>query len=184
MRARERADERQAHDDDNHTEHPGEDVRVFEEEQPRHPTEHRDGHEHQSEPGNEQRHPAEQPSTGSGGVALCRGGGEGGPEVAEVSGDKREHARGDEGDQAREHGDEHGHPQCAVEDEPFGAHSLSASASATRVDRIDAAGSCPMIRAATLPCLSITRVVGVAWMGVTAAKASLVFPSTMSITLG
>ena len=59
----------------------------------------------------------------------------------------------------------------------------SARVSATRVDRIDALANCPMMRAGTRRCWSMTKVVGVAWIGVTCANASLTRPSFTSITL-
>src|SRR5690606_5799094 len=97
-------------------------------------------------------------------------------EEPQVPGHERQHARREEGQQAREQRDRHGDPERAEADEGVDVHGVSASVSLMSVVRIDPPGSWPMMLAATRPCRSRTSVVGVAWIGTRSAKASLASP--------
>src|SRR5690606_31551102 len=97
--------------------------------------------------------------------------GDGAAEEPEVTGHEGQDARREEGDETGERGDRDREPQRSVEDDRARVHSSSATASATRVFRMEALASWPMKRAATRPCLSSTSVVGAAWIGATDCSA-------------
>ena len=188
LRPTEDTDEREPHEDDHGAEDASGDVGVRDEDPAKNPAEHGDGDEHDREPSNEQQH-AQQQAAALRDRALSRRPdapvrGDSGTEISEVAGDERQHARGREGDEPGEHGEEDAYPERSVEDEITGIHVVSSRASETSTSRMDADSSWPMMRAATRPSRSSTRVVGVAWIGVTPAKACLTRPSVTSITLG
>ena len=117
---------------------------------------------------------------------AARGGGagrDGSADEPEVSRHERQDARREEREEPREDRDRDGDPQRPARHHGVDRHD-SSSVSRTSVSRIEASRSCPMMRAATRPSLSITSVVGVALMGVRSANASLMAPSSAAIRLG
>ena len=208
------ADEDEPEGDDHDAEHARDDVGVLDEEPAEGAAEHRDAHEDERESGDEQHDAEQQPAAGRrvdrerrrrrpsccglepSALAVAEPSLR--PELAElgrrarrhrsadeseVAGHEREHARREERDEPCQHGDRDREQQRAVRDDARRVHS-SPSASRTRDVSTDASGSWPMIRAATRPLPSSTRVVGVALMGVRSANASLTAPSSAAIRLG
>src|SRR5690606_9736325 len=105
-------------------------------------------------------------------------------DVAEIARHERQHAGREEREQARDDRDGDRGPESSCADELLEAHAASSRTSSTSVLSTEGESIALMMRAATRPSRSSTRVIGVACRGVAAAKASFASPLLPSMRLG